>query len=241
MSPEKRDLLYEGKAKKVYKTSDPGKLILEFKDDLTAFNAEKKGSFEGKGLLNLKISNLVFRKLASEGIPTHFIENLSENENLVESVDIIPLEVVVRTITAGSLAKRLGKPEGIRLENPPLVEFYYKRDDLGDPLLTEDHIFELEICTSEELEHIKVLGRKINKILGKFFLEAEIDLIDFKIEFGKKEDGSIVLADEISPDSCRLWDAHTSEKFDKDRFRRDLGKVKESYEEVFNRISKVLL
>ena len=234
---KKLDLLYEGKGKRLYKCEDEDLLISEFKDALTAFNAQKTGQEKGKGALNCKISTELFKLLENNGIKTHLVETLSENEQLVKKVDIIPLEVVVRNVATGSLVKRLGIEEGTVLPFA-LVEFYYKDDDLGDPLLNDEHCLLLDIASESELETLKMLGREINVILKSFFLKRDLNLIDFKVEFGKDKDGNILLSDEISPDSCRFWDVNTKEKLDKDRFRQGLGGVKMAYEEVLERILK---
>ncbi|WHZ03455.1 phosphoribosylaminoimidazolesuccinocarboxamide synthase [Neobacillus sp. YX16] len=230
-----RELLYEGKAKRIFRTDDEQTVLIEYKDSATAFNGQKKADITGKGRLNNEITSLLFLKLKENGIPSHFIKRISETEQLVKRVTIVPLEVVVRNIAAGSLSKRLGIEEGKELTKP-LVEFYLKNDDLGDPLLTTDHIYELNIATKEELTILKEKALKINTVLSSFFTELGINLIDFKLEFGKDHDGQILLADEISPDTCRLWDKKTNEKLDKDVFRRDLGSLTEAYETVFNRL-----
>jgi phosphoribosylaminoimidazole-succinocarboxamide synthase len=230
-----RELLYEGKAKRIFSTDDEQIVLIEYKDSATAFNGEKKAEITGKGRLNNEITSLLFLKLKDQGIESHFIERLSETEQLVKRVTIIPLEVVVRNIAAGSLSKRLGIEEGKELTKP-LVEFYLKNDDLGDPLLTTDHIYELNIATEEELTILKEKALKINTVLSSFFNELGINLIDFKLEFGKDAEGSILLADEISPDTCRLWDKKTNEKLDKDVFRRDLGSLTEAYETILARL-----
>ena len=234
---KKLNLLYEGKGKRLYECEDKNLLISEFKDDLTAFNAEKKGNETGKGALNCKISTELFKLLEKEGIKTHLVKTLNDNEQLVKKVNIIPLEVVVRNIATGSLTKRLGIKDGTVLPFA-LVEFYYKDDDLGDPLLNDEHCLLLDIASESELEELKRLGREINVILKSFFLKRDLNLVDFKVEFGKDEKGNILLSDEISPDSCRFWDVKTNEKLDKDVFRQDLGNVKVAYEEVLNRILK---
>jgi len=231
----KTKLLYEGKAKKVFSTSDNLKLIQEFKDSLTAFNAQKKGSFKGKGEINLKITTCIFKYLGTHGVKTHFLKRLDDQDMLVEKLTMIPLEVVVRNKAAGSISARLGIPEGTQLKSP-LVEFYYKKDELGDPIVNEDHIAILEAATPPQLAELKKRAFQINKHLQKIFEEVGVDLIDFKIEFGVNDKGEIILADEISPDSCRLWDSKTGEKLDKDRFRRDLGKVEESYRLICDKI-----
>jgi phosphoribosylaminoimidazole-succinocarboxamide synthase len=230
-----RELLYEGKAKRIFRTDDEQTVLIEYKDSATAFNGQKKADITGKGRLNNEITSLLFLKLQEQGIPSHFIKRISETEQLVKRVTIIPLEVVVRNIAAGSLSKRLGIQEGKELTKP-LVEFYLKNDDLGDPILTTDHIYELNIATQEELSILKEKALKINTVLSSFFTELGINLIDFKLEFGKDSEGEILLADEISPDTCRLWDKKTNEKLDKDVFRRDLGSLTEAYETVFNRL-----
>lgn len=232
-------LLYEGKAKKIYKGQEPHELRVEFKNDLTAFNALKKGSFEGKGALNRDIASTLFRYLSSKGILNHWIRDQGINEMIVQPVKIIPLEVVVRNILAGSTAKKLGIEEGKVLKNP-LVEFYYKNDALADPFLSDDQVLMMEIVTAGEITQLKNQALKVNQALMEVFKKMGIKLVDFKIEFGKSEKGQILLADEITPDCCRLWDEKTNEKLDKDRFRRDLGNLKESYEEVLKRLKGVL-
>lgn len=235
---EKKELLYEGKAKKLYKTEDSNLLIAEFKDDLTAFNALKKGSEDGKGALNNKISTQLFKILEKNGIKTHLVKTLDETHQLVKFCKIIPIEVIVRNIATGSLTKRLGITDGTTLPFP-LVEFCYKNDDLGDPLLNDEHCLILNLVQDEGvLVTLKELARKINSILKDFFAKRDLILVDFKVEFGIDSSGEILLADEISPDSCRFWDAKTKEKLDKDRFREGLGSVKVAYEEVLNRILK---
>lgn len=233
---EKLEMLYEGKAKKVYITEDPKKYVVEYKDDATAFNGLKKGTIVGKGVINNKMSALLFKLLEEKGIPTHFEELLSDREMLVKAVKILPIEVIVRNIAAGSLAKRLGLEEGMELKNT-VIEFCYKNDELGDPMINEYHIKTIDLATDEELSQIKEFALKINEILVEFFKERNIKLIDFKLEFGLFE-GKVILADEISPDTCRLWDIETNEKLDKDRFRRDLGDVEKAYEEVLGRIER---
>ena len=232
---EKLELLYEGKGKRLYRCEDEDLLISEFKDDLTAFNAQKRGNEEGKGALNCQISTKLFRLLEENGIKTHLVDTISQNEQLVKKVDIIPLEVVVRNIATGSLVKRLGLEDGKVLPFA-LVELYYKDDDLGDPLVNDEHCLLLDIASESELEELKRLGREINTILKSFFAKRDLKLVDFKVEFGKDRDGNILLSDEISPDSCRFWDAKSDEKLDKDRFRQGLGGVKMAYEEVLRRI-----
>lgn len=226
--------LYEGKAKKVYLTDDPDVLIVDYKDDATAFNGEKKGTIVGKGAINNRMSNYLFKQLEKEGIPTHLIEELSDRETAVKKVSIVPLEVIVRNVAAGSFSKRLGVPEGTEFTEPT-IEFSYKNDELGDPLINDYFARALNLASWAEIETIKKYAFKINEVLKEFFLAAELRLIDFKIEFGRYH-GTIILADEISPDTCRLWDVHTNEKLDKDRFRRDLGNVEEAYQEVMKRI-----
>lgn len=231
---EKKEQLYEGKAKKVFATDDKDFCIVDYKDDATAFNGLKKGTITGKGVVNNKMSNYLFQLLESKGIPTHFVKQLSDRETLVKKVEIVPLEVIVRNKAAGSLAKRLGLPEGTPMKCP-VLEFCYKSDELGDPMVNEYHILAAEFATKEEVDKISEMALKINKILCEFFLSVNIELIDFKLEFGRYHD-EIILADEISPDTCRFWDVHTHEKLDKDRFRRDLGGVEEAYQEVMKRI-----
>ena len=232
---EKREQLYEGKAKKVFKTDDPELLIVSYKDDATAFNGLKKGTITGKGVINNKMSNLLMQKLEEKGVPTHFVRELSDRDTLVKKVSIVPLEVIIRNISAGSFSKRYGVPEGIVFDSPT-IEFSYKNDELGDPLLNAYHALALKLATPEEIELIKKYAFAVNDFLKAFWLSCGVTLVDFKLEFGKTGDGKIVLADEISPDTCRLWDVKTGEKLDKDRFRRDLGGVKEAYEEVMKRL-----
>jgi phosphoribosylaminoimidazole-succinocarboxamide synthase len=231
---QKKEQLYEGKAKKVFATDDSDFCIVDYKDDATAFNGLKKGTITGKGVVNNKMSNYLFQLLEKKGIPTHFVKQLSDRETLVKKVQIVPLEVIVRNKAAGSLAKRLGMEEGAALKCP-VLEFCYKSDELGDPMVNETHILAAGFATKEEIDQISEMAMKINKILCEFFLSANIELIDFKLEFGRYH-GKIILADEISPDTCRFWDVHTHEKLDKDRFRRDLGGVEEAYQEVMKRI-----
>lgn len=233
---EKLEMIYEGKAKKVFKTDNEKQYIVEYKDDATAFNGIKKGTIVGKGVVNNKMSAALFALLEEEGIPTHQIELLSDRESLVKAVKILPLEVIVRNVAAGSLAKRLGLEEGVEMKKT-VLEFSYKNDELGDPMINDYHIQAMEYATDEQLDTVKSYALKVNEILKKFFLEINIKLIDFKLEFGLY-DGKVILADEISPDTCRLWDADTNKKLDKDRFRRDLGGVEEVYQEVLERISK---
>jgi phosphoribosylaminoimidazole-succinocarboxamide synthase len=229
-----RLLLYEGKAKQVYETENPSEVLVFFKDDATAFNGEKKGQINSKGLLNNSISSLFFQLLEKEGVPTHFIRTVDERSMLVKRLSIIPLEVVVRNITAGSLAKRLGWPEGKVLEKP-IVEFYYKDDSLGDPLINRSHVEALGAATPDELDTLTLQGLRINDVLSAYLFPRKVRLVDFKLEFGRA-DGKIYLADEISPDTCRFWDADTGDKLDKDRFRRDLGRVEEAYQEMYRRL-----
>ena len=231
---KKGEQLYEGKAKKVFLTADPDVLIVDYKDDATAFNGEKKGTIVGKGAINNRMSNYIFNQLEKEGVPTHLVEELSDRETAVKRVSIVPLEVIVRNVAAGSFSKRLGIQEGTPFEEPT-IEFSYKNDELGDPLINDYFARALNLATWEEIETIKKYAFKINEVLKAFFLKADLKLIDFKIEFGRYHD-TIILADEISPDTCRLWDAHTNEKLDKDRFRRDLGNVEEAYNEVMKRL-----
>ncbi len=233
---KKLEQLYEGKAKKVFKTDDPKLLIVDYKDDATAFNGEKKGQITGKGVINNTMSNIIFQMLAEKGIPTHFVEQLSERETVVKAVKILPLEVIVRNVSAGSFAKRYGVEEGIVFEKPTF-EVSYKNDNLGDPLMCEDHAMALGLATQDQMDLLRKYAFMVNDALKEFFLDKGLKLIDFKIEFGMAE-GEIILADEISPDTCRLWDVKTNEKMDKDRFRRDLGNLEETYREVLERIQK---
>lgn len=232
---KKLEQLYEGKAKKVFATEDPNVVIVDYKDDATAFNGVKKGTIVGKGVINNRMSNHMMRKLEAEGIPTHLIEELSDRETAVKKVTIVPLEVIIRNISAGSFAKRYGVEEGIPFEEPT-IEFSYKNDDLGDPLINAYHAAALKLATWEEINQIKDYAFRINTLLKSFLKSVGIDLVDFKLEFGKTADGQIVLADEISPDTCRLWDEVTHEKLDKDRFRRDMGGVEDAYQEVMRRL-----
>lgn len=234
---KKLEQLYEGKAKKVFKTDDADKLIVDYKDDATAFNGEKKGTIVGKGVINNRMTNKVFQMLEKEGVPTHYIEELSDRETLVKKVEIVPLEVIIRNVAAGSFSKRLGVEEGTPLQIPT-IEFSYKNDDLGDPLINSYFAVALSLASWEEIETIKKYAFKVNDVLKAYFLQADMKLIDFKLEFGRYH-GEIILADEVSPDTCRLWDVHTDEKLDKDRFRRDLGNVEEAYNEVFKRVGQV--
>ena len=231
---EKREMLYEGKAKKVYKTDDPELYIVDYKDDATAFNGLKKGQIAGKGVVNNKMSNFLMQIMEKKGIPTHFVEELSDRETLVKKVSIVPLEVIIRNIAAGSFSKRFGVEEGKKLNCTTLE--YCLKDDLGDPMINDYQIIAIGAATKEDLDTIADLTFKVNDVLKAYFEGINIELVDFKIEFGKTSDGKIILADEISPDTCRLWDATTHEKLDKDRFRRDLGNVEEAYEEVFKRL-----
>ena len=232
---EKKEQLYEGKAKKVFATDDPNLVIVDYKDDATAFNGLKKGSIAGKGVINNVMSNHMFQLLEQQGVPTHFVEQLSERETLVKKVSIVPLEVIIRNISAGSFAKRFGVEEGIVFDEPT-IEFSYKNDELGDPLMNAYHAVALKAATREEIETIKSMAFKVNEVMKQYFDSLNVILVDFKLEFGKTADGKIVLADEISPDTCRLWDKTTKEKLDKDRFRRDLGGVEEAYQEIMKRV-----
>ena len=227
--------LYEGKAKKIFETDKPEILLVSYKDDATAFNGIKKGTILGKGIINNKVTNYMMRLLEKAGIPTHYIEEISERETLVKKVSIIPLEVIIRNVSAGSFAKNYGVEEGIIFDEPT-IEFSYKNDNLGDPLINSYHAITLKLATKEEIEIIKKYAFKINEEMKKFFISINVKLIDFKLEFGKLADNKIVLADEISPDTCRFWDATTNEKLDKDRFRRDLGNVESAYKEMMKRI-----
>ena len=232
---EKREQLYEGKAKKVFATDDSELYIVEYKDDATAFNGLKKGTISGKGVINNRMSNLLMTMLEKKGVPTHLVKELSDRETLVKKVSIVPLEVIIRNISAGSFAKRYGVEEGITFEEPT-IEFSYKNDDLGDPLINAYHAFALKLATKAEIETIKTMAFNINSALKEYFKTLNIDLVDFKLEFGRLTDGTIVLADEISPDTCRLWDSATHEKLDKDPFRRDMGGVEDAYNEVMRRL-----
>ncbi len=232
---EKTKQLYEGKAKKVYATADDAFCIVSYKDDATAFNGEKRGTILGKGAINNRVTNNLMQLLEKEGIPTHFVEELSDTETLVKKVTIVPLEVIVRNIAAGSLSKRLGLPEGTLMKRT-VLEYCYKDDALGDPMVNEYHIFALELATPEELELISRYSFKINGILTRHLQSVGIELVDFKLEFGKTPEGKLVLADEISPDTCRFWDSATKKKLDKDRFRRDLGDVEDAYIEIRKRL-----
>ena len=236
---EKKELLYEGKAKKVYTTDDPQQLIVSYKDDATAFNGLKKGTITGKGVINNKMSNLLMARLEKEGIPTHLVKELNDRETLVKKVSIVPLEVIVRNISAGSFAKRYGVEEGIVFD-APTIEFSYKCDELDDPLLNTHHALALKLASPEEIAVIEKYAFAVNDFLKDFWSSCGVTLVDFKLEFGRLHDGTIVLADEISPDTCRLWDSKTHEKLDKDRFRRDLGGVEDAYAEVMRRMTEAL-
>ena len=231
----KMNQLYEGKAKRVYETEDPNLLIVSYKDDATAFNGLKKGTIAGKGVINNQMSNRLMMRLAKAGVPNHFVEELNERDTLVRRVQIVPLEVIVRNIAAGSFSKRYGVDEGVVFDKPT-VEYSYKNDALGDPLLNTSHALALGAATEEEIETIHRYALKVNEFLKAFWLECGVILVDFKLEFGRTADGEIILADEISPDTCRLWDAKTHEKLDKDRFRRDLGGVEDAYKEIMKRL-----
>ncbi len=234
---EKKELLYTGKAKKVFATDDPTLCIFEYKDDATAFNGVKKGSFEGKGEINNQMANFIFRLLEKDGIKTHLVKELSKRETLVKKVDIVPLEVIIRNVAAGSFSKRFGVKEGTALKNPTL-EFSYKNDDLGDPMINTSQLLAIGLATEDEVKTISDMAYKVNESLKRIFLNIGIKLIDFKIEIGKTADGELVLADEISPDTCRLWDAETNKKLDKDRFRFDLGEFSDVYFEVWGRLNE---
>ena len=232
---KKLEQLYEGKAKKVFATDDSGVVLVEYKDDATAFNGLKKGTIQGKGVINNRVTNFLMKMLEKNGIPTHYIEEISDRETLVKKVTIVPLEVIVRNIAAGSLSKRLGLPEGTKLKKT-VLEYCYKNDDLGDPMVNEYHIAAMGWVSDEDLKKIAEYSFKINQLLSAYLKDLNIELIDFKLEFGKTQDGQLVLADEISPDTCRLWDSTTHEKLDKDRFRRDLGGVEDAYQEIMKRL-----
>jgi len=232
---EKTVQMYEGKAKKVFATNEENYCIVSYKDDATAFNGLKKGTILGKGAINNRVTNHLMKLVEKNGIPTHFVEELSDRETVVKKVTIVPLEVIVRNIAAGSLAKRLGLAEGTKMKST-VLEYCYKDDELGDPMINEYHILAMEFATKEEIDLIAKYSFKINEILSNYLKDANIELIDFKLEFGKTADGQIVLADEISPDTCRFWDTVTGEKLDKDRFRRDLGNVEDAYQEVLKRL-----
>ena len=236
---EKKEMLYEGKAKRVYATDDPQVLLVSYKDDATAFNGLKKGTIAGKGAINNRVTNYMMQLLEQQGVPTHLVKELSDRETLVKKASIVPLEVIIRNISAGSFAKRYGVEEGIVFAEPT-IEFSYKNDELGDPLINSYHALALGLATKEELETIKTLAFKVNAIMKDFFAKIGVDLVDFKLEFGRLADGTIVLADEISPDTCRFWDSKTHEKLDKDRFRRDLGGVEEAYAEIMRRLEEHL-
>ena len=232
---EKTTQMYEGKAKKVFATENPDFCIVSYKDDATAFNGLKKGTILGKGAINNRVTNPLMRLLEKNGVPTHLVEELNDRETLVKKVSIVPLEVIVRNIAAGSLSKRLGLPEGVKLGST-VLEYCFKNDDLGDPMVNDYHILAMGWATREELDQIAAYSFKVNQVLSEYLKEAGIELIDFKLEFGKTKDGTIVLADEISPDTCRFWDSVTHEKLDKDRFRRDLGGVEDAYQEILRRL-----
>ncbi len=232
---EIKEMLYEGKAKQVFATENPDIVMVHYKDDATAFNGLKKGTITGKGVINNRVTNFMMKKLEAAGIPTHFVEELNDRDTLVKKVSIVPLEVIIRNISAGSFAKRFGVEEGIVFENPT-IEYSYKNDDLGDPMINTAQALALKLATPEEIETIRTMAFKVNDIMKAFFQEVGVDLVDFKLEFGRLSDGTIVLADEISPDTCRFWDSKTHEKLDKDRFRRDLGGVEDAYEEMRRRI-----
>ena len=231
----KTEQLYEGKAKKVFATNDPDLVIVDYKDDATAFNGEKKGTISGKGVINNRMTNFMFKLLEKEGVPTHLVEEISDRETIVKKVEIVPLEVIVRNVAAGSFSKKLGIEEGTPLKQPTL-EFSYKNDDLGDPFINDYYALGLGLATKEEIDTIAKYAFMVNDFMVKFFKEKNVDLIDFKIEFGRTSDGTIILADEISPDTCRFWDSTTHEKLDKDRFRRDMGGVEEAYQEIMKRL-----
>lgn len=232
---EKKELLYEGKAKKVYATEDPDYVIVSYKDDATAFDGLKKGTIAGKGVINNRMSNYLCRLLEKHGIKSHYVEELNDRETVVKKVSIVPLEVIIRNISAGSFAKRYGVEEGIVFDSPT-IEFSYKNDDLHDPLINEYHALALKLAAKEEIDEIIKTAFRINEVLKEYFLSLDVKLVDFKLEFGRLADGTVVLADEISPDTCRFWDAKTNEKLDKDRFRRDLGGVEDAYNEMMKRV-----
>ena len=232
---QKTNQLYEGKAKKVFATDNDDYVIVSYKDDATAFDGTKKGTIVGKGVVNNRMSNFLMKVLEKEGVKTHFVEELSDRETVVRKVSIVPLEVIIRNISAGSFAKRYGVEEGIVFD-APTIEFSYKNDDLHDPLINDYHAMALKLATKEEIETIKSMAFKVNEVLKAYFLKLNVKLVDFKLEFGRLKDGTIVLADEISPDTCRFWDATTNEKLDKDRFRRDLGGVEDAYKEMMHRV-----
>ena len=235
---KKLEQIYEGKAKKVFATDDPALVLVSYKDDATAFNGEKRGTIVGKGAINNRVTNHLMQILEKEGVPTHFVEELNDRDTVVKKVSIVPLEVIIRNISAGSFAKRFGVEEGIVFD-APTIEFSYKNDALGDPLMNAYHAVALKLATWEEIDTIKAMAFKVNDVLKAFFKDVNVDLVDFKLEFGKTPDGTIVLADEISPDTCRFWDSTTHEKLDKDRFRRDLGGVEDAYSEMMRRIMGV--
>ena len=235
MTMEKKEQLYEGKAKKVYATENPDYVIVSYKDDATAFNGQKRGTIVGKGVINNKMSNMMMSMLEKHGVPTHFVEQLSDRDTVVKKVQIVPLEVIIRNVAAGSFSKRYGVKEGTKL-SIPTIEFSYKCDELDDPLINDYHALALNLATEKEIARIKELAFKVNDVMIEFFKKLNIDLIDFKLEFGKTPDGRIILADEISPDTCRFWDSKTGEKLDKDRFRRDMGGVEGAYHEVMRRL-----
>ena len=234
MKFEKKEQLYEGKAKKVFATNDPDVVLVAYKDDATAFNGLKKGTILGKGVVNNRMSNFMFKNLEAAGVKTHLIEEISDRETLVKKVEIVPLEVIVRNVAAGSMSKRLGLPEGTALQHT-VLEFSYKNDELGDPMINEYHAYAMGLCTPEELKTISDMAFKVNDFRVDYFKKRNVDLIDFKLEFGRFK-GEIILADEISPDTCRFWDSTTKEKLDKDRFRRDMGGVEEAYAEMMKRL-----
>ena len=232
---KKMEQMYEGKAKKVFATDDPGLVLVDYKDDATAFNGEKRGTILGKGVINNRLTNSFMRMLEQNGVPTHYVQELSDRETLVKKVSIVPLEVIIRNISAGSFAKRYGVEEGIVFDEPT-IEFSYKNDELGDPLINAYHARALGLATWEEIDTIKKLAFRVSDIMNAFFKGLKVDLVDFKLEFGRTSGGTIILADEISPDTCRFWDSETHEKLDKDRFRRDLGGVEDAYKEMMKRI-----
>ncbi len=231
---KKLEQMYEGKAKKVFKTENPDYVIVDYKDDATAFNGQKKGTIVGKGVVNNRVSNHMFQMLEKSGVPTHYVEQLSDRETVVKSVSIVPIEVIIRNIAAGSLSKRLGIPEGTKLKQT-VLEFSYKDDDLGDPMINDYHVYAMELATKEEVEKLSEYSFKVNEIMTEYLKQFDIELIDFKLEFGRFHD-EIILADEISPDTCRFWDSKTGQKLDKDRFRQDLGGVEDAYQEILKRL-----
>jgi phosphoribosylaminoimidazole-succinocarboxamide synthase len=236
MSVQKKEMIYEGKAKRVYDTDDKDLVIVSYKDDATAFNGVKRGTIVGKGVINNRMSNMIFKMLETKGIPTHLVEEINERDTIVKKVKIVPVEVIVRNIAAGSISKRLGLPEGTPLATT-VLEYSYKNDDLGDPMINDYHIAAMNLATKEEMAQIAEYSFKVNEIMIEFFLKLGIRLIDFKLEYGRFN-GEIILADEMSPDTCRFWDVDTNEKLDKDRFRRNLGNVEDAYEEVFRRLTE---